>query len=451
MQPPELAAHAQRLRALQAQWQRGDASAAPLGLAKSTSNLFRDRCEGAKRRLDLGDFCHVLQFDAAAGWVDVEGLCCYDALVDATLPQGVMPAVVPSLKRITAAGAVAGVGIEATSFRQGLVHDTLLELDVLLPDGELLHCTPDNAHSDLFFGFANSCGTLGYALRLRLRTLPVKPCVQVRHLHHLRREAFFGALAEQFHGDADFVDGVVFGPDTQVLSLAGFIDQAPWVSDYGLENIYCRSLLQREQDVLATRDYLWRWDTDWFWCSRRFGAQHPLLRRLIGRRRLNSRTYARWKRGNARLGLRQRLARWRGRFTEPVIQDMAIPLVHAEELLHFLLREIPVLPIWICPIRAAGAWRRHVLYPLQPDTPYVNFGFRDVVELPSPQPPGHLNRLIERKAVELGGIQSLYSDSCFTREEFEKACGGTDYAALKARYDPRHRLLDLYDKCVRRA
>jgi len=67
-----------------------------------------------------------------------------------------MPAVVPQLKTITIGGAAAGVGIEATSFRQGLVHDTLLEMDGWLPHGELVTCAPDNARSDLFFGFPNS-------------------------------------------------------------------------------------------------------------------------------------------------------------------------------------------------------------------------------------------------------------------------------------------------------
>jgi FAD/FMN-containing dehydrogenase len=49
----------------------------------------------------------------------------------------------------------------------------------------------------------------------------------------------------------------------------------------------------------------------------------------------------------------------------------------------------------------------------------------------------------------LGGIKSLYSESFFTRQEFAEAYGGADYEALKRRYDPSHRLLDLYDKCVR--
>ena len=31
-------------------------------------------------------------------------------------------------------------------------------------------------------------------------------------------------------------------------------------------------------------DYLWRWDTDWFWCSGAFGVQNPTVRRLWPKR-----------------------------------------------------------------------------------------------------------------------------------------------------------------------
>ena len=59
----------------------------------------------------------------------------YEELTRECLAHGVMPAVVPQLKTITLGGAVAGVGIESSSYRYGLVHDTMLELDVLLGDG----------------------------------------------------------------------------------------------------------------------------------------------------------------------------------------------------------------------------------------------------------------------------------------------------------------------------
>ena len=83
--------------------------------------------------------------------------------------------------------------------------------------------------------------------------------------------------------------------------------------------------------------------------------------------------------------------------------------------------------------------------------PYVNFGFWDTVERDTPRAPGHFNRLVEREVMRLGGIKSLYSESFFTREEFERAYAMPAYEALKAKYDPAGRMLGLYEKCVLRA
>jgi FAD/FMN-containing dehydrogenase len=445
----EAQSHAQRAAKAAETLRAAAADAAPLGLRKSTSNLFRD-VGARRRRLDLGELCHVIGADPAASWVDVEGMTRYEDLVAWTLPRGCMPAVVPQLKTITAGGAAAGVGIEATSFRHGLVHDTLQEIEVLLPGGEIVTCTPHNEHRDLFFGFPNSYGTLGYALRLRLATLATQPMVRVEHRRYQQPGAFFAAMAASCAGDADFVDGVAFGADDLVLSTARFTTEAPWRSDYTFENIYYRSLQTRAEDYLSTADYLWRWDTDWFWCSKNFGAQQPLLRRLLGRERLNSRTYTRWMRLNARWQLAQRLAHWRGRSRESVIQDVDIPLAQAPQFLEFLLREIGILPVWVCPVRGEVAGRHFPLYRLGAAQLYVNFGFWDVVETRVAHAPGHFNRLVEQEVMRLGGIKSLYSDSFFSRAEFATAYGMEDYERLKARYDPQGRAAHLYEKCVRR-
>ena len=105
----------------------------------------------------------------------------YEHLVDATLPHGLMPMVVPQLKTITLGGAVTGLGIESTSFRHGLPHESVREMDVLTADGEVITASPDGAHADLYRGFANSYGTLGYALRLVIDLLPVAPYVRLQH------------------------------------------------------------------------------------------------------------------------------------------------------------------------------------------------------------------------------------------------------------------------------
>ena len=424
------------------------ARAAPGGAAldKPLSNLFRDRAP-RRRGLPAGDLVQVLEINAEEGWVDVEGMIPYDALVDATLPQAVAPRVVPQLKSITVGGAVAGIGIEATSFRHGLVHETVREMDVALADGRIVTCSADGDHADLFAGLPNSYGTLGYATRLRIETMPVAPFVAARHRRFADAEGFFEAVDEGFDGDADFLDGVAFAADDLVLTSARCAARAEQTSDYTFENIYYRSLRQRETDHLTTRDYLWRWDTDWFWCSKNLGAQHPLVRRLLGRERLGSRFFQRVMRANSRWRLLETAERLAGYRRESIIQDVDVPLRNAAKFLRRFMDEVGILPIWICPVRSRGGPATS-LFPA-PAERYVNFGFWDTLRFRTGYPPGHFNRLVERAVAELGGIKSLYSSSFYSEQEFHRHYGGDAYRELKARYDPQGALGDLYAKCVR--
>src|SRR6266567_2970097 len=97
-------------------------------LAKSTSYLFRFRDQGDPRlvTLDVSAFSSVLAVDPAARTAIVGGMTTYEDLVDATLPHGLMPLVVPQLKTITLGGAVSGLGIESSSLRNGLPPESVL-------------------------------------------------------------------------------------------------------------------------------------------------------------------------------------------------------------------------------------------------------------------------------------------------------------------------------------
>jgi FAD/FMN-containing dehydrogenase len=417
-------------------------------LGKDTSNLFRDRKDVPTRALDVRDFNNVLRVDPNAGFVEVEGMTPYERLVDACLAHGVLPTVVPQLKSITIGGAATGCGIEYSSFRYGLVHETVQEMEVLLPDGRLVACTPANEHKDLFYGFPNSYGTLGYALKLKVMTVPAKRYVHLKHIPHEDPVEFFRDLQRWCDSSADFVDGVVFGRDEMVITVGRFVDQAPYTSDYTFEHIYYRSLCERAEDYLTTRDYIWRWDTDWFWCSKNLFAQHPLIRRLYGRGRLNSVTYTKIMRWNSRVGLTARLSKLLGQHTESVIQDVELPIEHAARFLEFYHDTIKFMPVWICPTRAYRRDATFDLYPMDPNTLYVNFGFWDVIRSATKMPEGYYNRQVEQKVRELGGMKSLYSDSYFSAEEFWTIYNKDRYDALKKKYDPQNRQRDLYRKCV---
>ena len=114
----------------------------PVRLAKRTSNLFRTRAESSVPGLDVTGFDGVLSVDPEGKTADVLGMTTYEHLVDAVLPYGLMPLVVPELKTITLGGAVAGVGIESTSFRNGFPHESVIEMDVLTGDGRVVTASP---------------------------------------------------------------------------------------------------------------------------------------------------------------------------------------------------------------------------------------------------------------------------------------------------------------------
>jgi FAD/FMN-containing dehydrogenase len=425
----------------------------PVRLAKRTSNLFRFREPSTAPGLDVSGFDQVLSVDPERRTADVQGMTTYEDLVDATLPYGLMPYVVPQLKTITLGGAVTGLGIESSSFRVGLPHESVLELEIMTGDGEIVTATRDNEHADLFYGFPNSYGTLGYSLRLRIELAPVTPYVRLRHLRFDSAERCAQAIKEigetaSYDGEqVDFLDGTVFGRTELYLTIGTFTDTAPYLSDYTGSQIYYRSIQQRSVDFLTVRDYLWRWDTDWFWCSRAFGAQHPLVRRAWPDAAKRSDVYRRLVALDKRWQASARIDRWRGKPPrEDVIQDVEVPVERLPEFLEFFHDEIGMSPVWLCPLVAQDRWP---LYPLEQGRLYVNAGFWGTVPLPPGQVPDHHNRAIERKITALDGHKSLYSTAFYSRDEFWRLYDGKTYRRLKETYDGGGRLLDLYEKCVR--
>ncbi|MGF7122994.1 FAD-binding oxidoreductase [Rhodococcus sp. BE178] len=438
-------------------------------LAKKTSNLFRARAKSTAPGLDVSGLDGVISVNPEARTADVAGMCTYEHLVAATLPYGLAPLVVPQLKTITLGGAVTGLGIESTSFRNGLPHESVLEIDVLTGSGDIITATPDGEHSDLFWSFPNSYGTLGYSTRIRIELEPVKPYVALRHLRFgdlKQLEKTMDRIVEERRWDGiavDYLDGVVFTATEAYLTLGVQTDEPGPVSDYTDMDIYYRSIQHEsvnhpKTDRLTIHDYLWRWDTDWFWCSRAFGTQNPRIRRFWPKRYRRSSFY--WKligldqkydiadRLEARKGLPPR---------ERVVQDIEVPIENTADFLTWFLDEIPIEPLWLCPLRlrdpahpAADTTRPWPLYPLEPGRTYVNVGFWSSVPIEAGAPEGAANRLIEKKVSDLDGHKSLYSDSFYGEDEFALLYGGQHYTQIKKRYDPDSRLLDLYSKAVQR-
>ncbi|WP_331279522.1 FAD-binding oxidoreductase [Nocardioides sp. URHA0032] len=424
---------------------------APVRLAKKTSNLFRPRTATSAPGLDVSALDGVIAVDPDARTADVQGMCTYEDLVDATLPFGLIPYVVPQLRTITLGGAVTGLGIESTSFRSGLPHESVLEMDVFTGSGDVVTCRPGD---DLFDTFPNSYGSLGYATRLRIELEAVPGYVNLRHV----RFDDLGLLAKSiaqitesatYDGvRVDGIDGVAFGPGEYYLTLATWSGDGGATSDYTGQQIYYRSLQERDTDLLTMYDYLWRWDTDWFWCSGAFGVQNPRIRRLWPKRWRRSDVYHKLIGLDRRIGFADWLDRRQGKpLRERVIQDVEVPVDRLPEFLEWFDEAVGMRPVWLCPCKAMRDWPT---YPLEPGSLYVNVGFWGTVHVGPDALEGPRNRAIEAKVHELGGHKSLYSEAFYDRETFDDLYDGANLAAVKGRYDPDDRLTSLYDKAVKR-
>lgn len=262
--------------------------------------------------------------------------------------------------------------------------------------------------------------------------------MSLRNIRFTRLEELVDAIGEVVAKGAwggepvDAMDGVVFSPGEAYLVLGTFTDEADdGPSDYTGQEIYYRSLRRRTRDALTAYDYLWRWDTDWFWCSAAFGVQHPVVRRLWPRRYRRSDVYHRIVRLEHRHQVAARVDRWRGRpARERVVQDVEVPLDRTPEFLRWFAANVGMTPVWLCPLRlrepsGPGSAKAWPLYPLRPGETYVNIGFWGSVAIAAGAADGDVNRQIERMVSEVGGHKSLYSDAYYDRGSSTASTAGT--------------------------
>jgi FAD/FMN-containing dehydrogenase len=425
-----------------------------IALDKKTSNLFRSRQNIKKTRLDVKNFNQVIYIDSNNLTAEVEGMTTFETLVNETLKYGLLPPVVPQLKMITLGGAISGIGIEASSFKYGLVHETVLEMEVLLGDGRIITCTPNNEHKSLFFSLPNSYGTLGYILKVKIKLIKAKRFVEINHKKYDNPRDYFKDINSLCDNKKyDFIDGVVFNEKEMYISLGKFKDQVPYKSNYKYMKIYYKSLKKNKTDYLTTSDFIWRWDSDWFWTSNVFYMQNFIPRLLFGKFMLNSKAYLAVKRFNEKYRLTNKIHELYSFFNkkdkikkEPVIQDVGIPIENCEKFLEFFNKEIKIKPIWICPTKIYNNKQTFPLFDIIPNKLYIDFGFWDSIK--SDKPEGYYNKKIEQIVEKLNGEKSLYSDSFYEKNNFWKIYNGKIYFKIKNKYDPNSVFLDLYNKCV---
>ncbi len=405
-----------------------------------------------KNKLDLLSFDRVLDVNCKKGYVEAEGLTSFLDILNRTLEQGYMPAVVPDYRNITIGGAISGLGVEATSFRYGMVHENLLQADVLTGSGKVIEVS-EKKNAGLFAGLINSLGTLGYITRCKIKIIPVKKYVYVKFNYFNDVGEFFKFINKR-NGNVNFLDGIIFGRHKQVVISGYFSDKKKGK----LFNIYETSWFdflhnsKVNETYVMLKDYIWRWDADVFWGTRELGRLEkifkiPIFRKTILRPVLRSDRLLKLHHFLAyNFGLPNFFTTFFGR-KEQLIQDVGVYPEKSVEFMKWFDREIAFYPLWICPVKRIHPKKYFPLFIWKGD--FINdFGFYGYKKLKDGTPAGYYNKKLEKKLRKIQGVKGLYSTSFYSKDDFWKVYDHKRYQKIKRKYDPDGIFPDLYEKAV---
>ena len=152
--------------------------------------------------LDCCDLNKLLSFDPAKGIVEAEPGITLEQIWNVTLPQGWFLPVVSGTMKTSLGGALAMNIHGKNNFMRGPFGEHVLEIDLMLPSGEIRKLRPND---ELFYAAISSAGLLGVITRIRLQMKKVTAgTVKVEAVSCRNWDEQLAAFA-QFEGKAEYV------------------------------------------------------------------------------------------------------------------------------------------------------------------------------------------------------------------------------------------------------
>jgi len=302
--------------------------------------------------VDLSGLDRILDIDVAQGIATVEGEVTIGELCRATLPLGLMPAVVPELETFTMSGLIAGLGIETSSHRHGLFPESLIDFEMVLGNGEVVTASLSQ-HPELFRLAQGTFGTLGLITRARFQLVRARPFVRSRYRRFTTCGPYLEALGRATESH-DFVEGFVFARDLYVLVESDYAEASP-----GLEVFHAMThgepwyhqhaeAMSRDEseDLVPAYEYAFRLQRSLFWVSGVIGNSPLFSDTRRGRAFLDRATEKKVRQQGLRSDLPAKLME-----RCLVSQDLGVRLDRVEEILDHVARHFGIFPIWNCPYR----------------------------------------------------------------------------------------------------
>lgn len=408
-----------------------------------TTNSTRTQKFKKDEMIDISDLNRVLEVNAVKHYAIVEPNVAMDTLVRETLLYELVPPVVMELPGITVGGGIQGGAGESSSFKWGLFHETCIEYEIVLGNGDCVVASPKK-NSDLFFGTAGSYGSLGIITLIKIKLIPAKPFVKLTYHRVNNFNEAITLSEESVKSNAEFVDGILFSKtfgtimtgifsEKQDLPVARFsraIDD--WFYLHAKKTIKKYS---QYEELIPLEDYLFRYNRGAFWVGKyaftRSGIPFNKLTRFLFNPLFKTRTLYRFLQA---INISQR----------QFIQDLCLPKKALLPFLKYVDTHVSLYPLWLCP-----GWSKNNADKLSPG--YTRPGFcLDVgvwgkVKLDFPEFV-KLNQDVEKLVAKMRGRKVLYAHQYYSKDEFWKIYDAQWYQALRKKYYAEDVFSDVYEK-----
>jgi delta24-sterol reductase len=394
--------------------------------------------------VDVSRLNNILSIDQSNRTALVEPNVPMDLLVQASMRSGLIPPVVMEFPGITVGGGFVGTAGESSSFRHGFFDQTVVRVEVVLADGEVVNASKEE-NFELFEGLRGSFGTLGVLTLVELRLVDVRRFVEVRYIPTTGFENAAARIREETERkDVDYVDGILFSKNEGVVVAGRLTDQQPssilplrrfskpwnewfWIHARAKANSSHESTVE----LVPIQDYLFRYDRGAFWTGMYAFSHFMVPFTWFTRFLLDYFMHTR---------IMYHALHASGHTDRYIIQDIAIPAPNTEGVLDWVDGRLGMYPLWLCPLRKDG--RRSMGHPREYRRESAGGGFEGEyinVGIWGPYPSSEadyirINRALEEKVQDVGGLKWLYGRVFYTEDEWWKIYDQSKYNALREKY-----------------
>lgn len=392
-------------------------------------------------RIDISHFTELIEFDDVTKQLTIEPGMTMEQIVDICIPLKYMPPIITEFKHMSMGGAIIGLGGESGSFKYGLIHEQVVEYELVDADGKV-HVV-SKGH-DLFDAIPGSYGSFGLITKLVLKCIPIKKYVHCTHMvldnvYDIPKH-IWGAHDKK---NIDFIDGVAFSSTHACVVNGTMVDKVPFMSsvssfDSSYHDFYYNYLKSSEHlsgNYMTLKDYLFRWDRGAF-----FNA--PLRMEESNMNNIFTRMYMGNTLSCENLYKRAKRRTLVERESKKMNQDMMIRGDTFHQFMNQNIESHNSFPMWLLPITN----KTDNLFGLSGvDTRYIDVGTYGYSKI---QPFDFVkeNRLLEESLHKNHGYKCLWNQSYYTKEEFWNVYDFKKYDALRKKYNSEKVFQCIYDK-----